>query len=89
MQNKANFRKGQMNVSFFAAKDYENIGACGVQKNKAKQSQFRGSEPVKSVAKKWVFSQRRPICLPCSKTGNRVESYAGKQGELLIHSYIR
>ena len=40
MQNKANFRKAQMNVNFYSQKDYENKPAFGVQKNKPKQSQF-------------------------------------------------
>ena len=40
MQNKANFRKVRMNASFFAAKDYENNCACGVQENKPNQTQF-------------------------------------------------
>jgi len=79
MQNKANLRKSQRNVSFFVAKDYENIGACGVQKNKANQSQFRASEPMKSGPKKCVFSQKKVICLACCKMGDRVESYAGRQ----------
>jgi hypothetical protein len=39
LQNKANFRKAEMYVSLFSTKDYERIGACGVQKSKAKQSQ--------------------------------------------------
>jgi len=41
MQNKANFRKAQMNVNFTLQKDYENKPACRVQKNKANQSQFQ------------------------------------------------
>jgi hypothetical protein len=40
MQNKANFRKAQMNVSFFYIKDYRKNDAFAVQKNKANQTQF-------------------------------------------------
>jgi hypothetical protein len=40
MQNKANFHKGQTDVSFFVTKDYENICPCEFKKNKPNQSQF-------------------------------------------------
>jgi len=40
MQNKANFQKAKMNVSFFITKAYEKNGVWAVQENKAKQSQF-------------------------------------------------
>jgi hypothetical protein len=40
MQNKANFRKGQMTVSPYNTKVYENICVCRVPKNKPNQSQF-------------------------------------------------
>jgi hypothetical protein len=40
MQNKANFKKAEMNVSSILAKDYENKCLRGRKKNKAKQSQF-------------------------------------------------
>jgi len=40
MQNKANFRKGQMNISVFTIKDYENKTGFGIPENKPKQSQF-------------------------------------------------
>ena len=40
MQNKANFRKGQMNVSIFSTKDYENRPIWRLRENKANQSQF-------------------------------------------------
>ena len=40
IQNKANFAKGQMNISGFSTKDYENKAAFGVRRNKPKQSQF-------------------------------------------------
>ena len=43
MQNKANFRKGQMNISIFTTKDYENKPAFGVPKSKPKQSQFQNA----------------------------------------------
>ncbi len=35
MQNKANFRKAQMNVNSLITKDYRKNGAFAVQKNKA------------------------------------------------------
>jgi hypothetical protein len=38
-QNKANFRKAQINISFYLTEDYEKTVACRVYKNKAKQSQ--------------------------------------------------
>jgi len=40
MQNKPNFRKSQMNVSFFYTKYYENISDWTLGENKPKQSQF-------------------------------------------------
>jgi hypothetical protein len=40
MQNKANFQKTGMNLSFYSKKDYENGPASTGQKNKANQSQF-------------------------------------------------
>jgi hypothetical protein len=43
MQNKANFRKGQMNISIFTIKDYENEPTFGVPKSKPKQSQFQNA----------------------------------------------
>ena len=41
MQNKPNFGKAQMNVNVFAKKDYKNLRRLGLQKNKAKQTQFK------------------------------------------------
>jgi hypothetical protein len=40
MQNKANFRKGQMTVSPYNTKAYENLWLYQLGKNKANQSQF-------------------------------------------------
>jgi hypothetical protein len=40
MQNKANFRKSQMNVSFFCKKDYENKRDWTLGENEPKQTQF-------------------------------------------------
>ncbi len=42
MQNKANFRKAQMNVNSFITKDYRKIDAFAVKKNKA------NSKPIKA-----------------------------------------
>ena len=47
MQNKANFRKDQINISVFTTKDYENKTGFGVLENKAKQSQFQNAIWVK------------------------------------------
>ncbi len=35
LQNKANFRNGQMNINSFITKDYEKNGFAGRRKNKA------------------------------------------------------
>jgi len=40
MQNKANLRKGHMNISVFTIKDYKNGPAFGVPESKPNQSQF-------------------------------------------------
>jgi hypothetical protein len=40
IQNKANLRKGHMNISVFTIKDYKNGPAFGVPENKPNQSQF-------------------------------------------------
>ncbi len=40
MQNKANFREGQINASSLITKDYENESAFRVQQNKPNQTQF-------------------------------------------------
>ena len=40
MQNKANLRKGQMSVSPYNTKVYENVCICRLPKNKPNQSQF-------------------------------------------------
>jgi hypothetical protein len=40
MQNKANFHKGQTNVSFFVTKDYENEPRRRLQENKPNRTQF-------------------------------------------------
>jgi hypothetical protein len=40
MQNKPNFRKGQMNINIFTTKDYENQPIWSLRENKANQSQF-------------------------------------------------
>jgi len=40
LQNKANFRKAQMNVNSFITTDYENISNWTLGENKPKQTQF-------------------------------------------------
>ena len=40
MQNKANFKKAQINVKYYLQKDYENESRRRLWENKAKQSQF-------------------------------------------------
>jgi len=40
MQNKANFKKAEINISCYLQKDYENESAFGGRENKANQTQF-------------------------------------------------
>jgi hypothetical protein len=40
LQNKANFRKGQMDANSIIAKDYESEFSLGGYENKANQTQF-------------------------------------------------
>ena len=57
MQNKANFAKGQISVTSYCIKRYENLGVCKPGENKAKQSQFEAKANVKMG--KLYFSQWR------------------------------
>jgi len=47
MQNKANFRKGEMSASPYNTKAYENLCVCRPGKNKPNQSQFKAKANVK------------------------------------------
>jgi len=44
MQNKANFQKSQMDVTFYSTMNYENISDWTLGENKPKQSQSIGKE---------------------------------------------
>ena len=45
MQNKANFKKAEINVTYYLQKDYGNESAFRVWKNKPNQTQFtRGQD---------------------------------------------
>jgi len=57
MQNKANFRKSQMNVNPYNTKDYENKWQLRVRKTKPIQTQ---SKPIKANSKP-IQSQSNPI----------------------------
>ncbi|MDH4241369.1 MAG: hypothetical protein OEW48_17560 [Phycisphaerae bacterium] len=49
MQNKANFRKSQVNVTKVLTTDYDQMDTWSIRKNKAKQSQFKAnSNPIKA-----------------------------------------
>ena len=45
MQNKPNFQKAKMKLSFYSTKDYENQGRLRNSKNKPNQTQFVVSLP--------------------------------------------
>jgi hypothetical protein len=55
MQNKANFRKGKMNLNFYLTKDYENKRRRGFRKNKANSKPIFKSEDrrQKSEDRRW------------------------------------
>jgi len=46
MQNKANFRKSQMNVSIFSQKDYERNDIFAVPENKANSNPIKANPPA-------------------------------------------
>ena len=83
LQNKANFRKGQTNVSFFITKDYENIRACGVQQSKAKQSQIPAFRPEARSTKCEIrnkpngWTRTVLMCLPAELCGTKPISPGG------------
>jgi len=54
MQNKANFRKVQMNVNPILAKDYDNETAFRLRKNKPNQSQFQKGHLLIDRTK-WIY----------------------------------
>jgi len=48
MQNKANFRKAQMNISKVLTRDYENIANCKQCKNKPNSNPIKpNTKPIK------------------------------------------
>jgi len=53
MQNKANFRKSQMNVNTYNTSDYENKSDWTLGENKPKQSQF----PKSQNGRKLIFNK--------------------------------
>jgi len=63
MQNKANFLKEQMNVSFFYTKDYENTIVYRVQKNKPKQTQFQIGRQTTEYRRQSTVIRHRPSVL--------------------------
>jgi len=67
MQNKANFREGQMSVISYHTKGYENLGVCRLGKNKAKQSQF-----VFMTAENAEYAEKNDICV----SDCQIEKYA-------------
>jgi hypothetical protein len=48
-----------MSVSFYNTKGYENLCVWTLGKSKAKQSQFRASQPVKSGPKEGPFQAEK------------------------------
>jgi len=67
MQNKANLRQGQMNISVFTIKDYENKTGFGIPENKPKQSQF-----YIFTAENAEYAEKNNICV----SGCPIEKYA-------------
>jgi hypothetical protein len=94
MQNKANLRKGQMNITIFNTKDYENRPAVGVLENKAKQSQF-----VFLTAENAEYAEKNNTCVsdcpiekyalypisPCSLRTRRLMKNKAKQSQFPSH----
>jgi len=64
MQNKANFRKAQINITFYFTEDYENKSGRGLRKNKPNQSQFL----IILVSLNWlgIISFSVMVCLTCN-----------------------
>ena len=61
MQNKANFKNDNMNVSTYITKDYENLLTFCRRKNKAKQSQFKPNL-TRFLAQYWLCFSRYWLC---------------------------
>ena len=57
MQNKANFRKAQMNVNSFITKDYRKNDAFAVQKNKPNSNPNKANLPEGKIDAKCVFTK--------------------------------
>ncbi len=57
MQNKANFRKAQMNVNSLITKDYRKNDAFAVQKNKANSKPIKANLPEGKIDAMCVFTK--------------------------------
>jgi RNA polymerase sigma-70 factor (ECF subfamily) len=58
MQNKPNFLKSQMNVTYFITKDYERNGIFAVPQNKANSNPNKPNFKSEGRSEKWNFSHR-------------------------------
>ena len=58
MQNKANFRKGQVSINIFTTKDYENQPIWRLRENKPNQTQF-----VFFTAENAEYAEKKNICV--------------------------
>ena len=69
MQNKPNFRKAEMKLSFYSTKDYENQGRLRNSKNKPNQTQFQNGHLCQPKLRRelvdWrdTIHERRGTCL--------------------------
>jgi hypothetical protein len=59
LKKQSQFAAGQMNVSFFSTKDYENNHAFRLRENEAKQSQFQDTGSDVDVDSRWSLSRTR------------------------------
>ena len=88
MQNKANLKNAQMNVTAYNTKDYGNFRPFSRRKNKANQSQFKpNSGPILALffPKLALFSTIKPN-FQCKyvKIGN-LKDYTVERNSLLIY----
>ncbi len=98
MQNKANFRKSQMNVSIFSKMDYENIANWTLGENKPNskpikpktnpiQTQYKAkTNPIKpNLVRRPV--RRSPLINPCG-TKTEALAKADSKGAPMLHILI-
>jgi len=72
MQNKANFRKAQMNVKSFNTVYYENIANCKLGENKANTKPIQSqSKPIQSQSKP---KQRQIKPIKCQNKPNQTQT---------------